>query len=238
MNYNYINPHIKEFCDKYNITENQYHGNDPLNKTITIENDSWPEDFKPTDGKIIYNSIYNGYLTNLTSLNVDVEFNINLNLYLSNLENIHTYIKFNVGYDLNLYNLKEIHKDVIFNVGCDLNLQSLKSIDNNIEFNVGGYLNLYNLKEIHKDVIFNVYNINLYNLEFITKNIIFNIGGNLNLNKLKSPHPPKIPFNNIFESNREKYIILNNILGKIIRHKQKVYKIKKNRRIYRRICSN
>jgi hypothetical protein len=127
------------------------------------------------------------YLSSLTSLPENVQFNNGGYVYLNSLTSLPENVQFNNGGDVYLNSLTSLPENVQFNNGGDVDLRSLTSLPENVQFNNGGYVDLRSLTSLPENVQFNnggdVY---LSSLTSLPENVQFNNGGDVYLISLKN----------------------------------------------------
>jgi hypothetical protein len=197
---------IKEFCEKNNITENNFYGIDEIRGWLYLTNlTSIPEGFNPIVGG-------NLYLNNINSIPEGFNPIVGGNLYLNNINSISEGFNPTVGGSLYLDNITSIPKEFNLTVGGSLYLTNLTSIPKGFNSTVGGGLYLNNITSIPKGFNSTVGGgLYLNNINLIPKGF----------NKLdyEYKHIPKIEWQD------GKYIMINRILSKLIHKKDNTYKV-------------
>ena len=143
---------IQEFCNKYDITENQYYGKQWINKNLKIDEEELIKGFNP---KIIGNldlknikKLYNNFkpiiigsldLKDLEEIPYNFEPIITCNFYMTKLKKLPENFKIILGGSLFILGIKELPK--IFNIIIkegDLHILRVKKLPENFSNNISG----------------------------------------------------------------------------------------------------
>ena len=126
---------IKDFCNKYNITENQYYGKEVINNYLEIIEDELPKNFSP---------IISSYLIirNLKYLPLNFNPIILGNIYLNDLEELPENFNIKIMNSLNLYNINKLPEKYNITSYGSLFINKIKELPKNIHqnVNVSGYI--------------------------------------------------------------------------------------------------
>jgi hypothetical protein len=192
---------VKEFCEEYGITEEQFFGKEKINDYLNLPYvTSIPEGFNPTVGGWLD-------LRSLTSIPEGFNPTVGGSLLLNSLTSIPEGFNPTVGGSLDLSLLKTIPEGFNPTVGGYLDLNSLTSIPEGFNPIVGGGLYLRSLTSIPEG---------------------FNptVGGSLYLKEGLSCEYNKLPKNYMFSWQNEKYIKVDGIFTEVVSKKGNVWKVK------------
>ena len=179
-----MNQHVKKFCDKYDITEEQYYGRKCINKTLKIDVVKIPKGFNPQ-------TRYNLTLNNVKEISGNFSPIIGSSLILNKLKKISGNFSPVMGYNLKSNRLKEISGNFNPIIGEYLDLNSLEKISGNFSPIIGYDLTLNSLEKISGN--FNPIvggNLHMNTIKKLPSNFSITIGKDLSLNSLE-----KIPKN-------------------------------------------
>jgi hypothetical protein len=215
------NNNMKDFCEKYNITENQFKGIDKIEGDLYLRSlISIPEGFNPIVGGDLdlysltsipntFNPTVGGWLDlrSLTSIPDTFNPTVGGSLDLRSLTSIPDTFNPTVGGILDLESLTSIPEGFNPSVGDDLWLRSLISIPEGFNPTVGGSLDLRSLISIPEG---------------------FNptVGGWLHLKGLTC-NKIKLSKNYLFSWQDGKYIKVDGIFTEVVKKKGNVYHVKK-----------
>jgi hypothetical protein len=232
---------MKDFCKKYNITENQFKGIDKIEGHLDLEYlTSIPEGFNPTVGGYLdleyLTSIPEGfnptvgcslYLESLTSIPEWFNPIVGLNLFLNNLTSIPKGFNPTIQGHLDLRNLTSIPEGFNPTVGYNLDLSSLTSIPEGFNPTVGYSLDLHSLTSIPEGFNPTVGgDLDLRSLMSIPEGFNPTVGGNLYLPKGLTCNYTKLPSNYKFSWQDGKYIKVDGIFTEVVKQKGNVYHVK------------
>ena len=230
-----MNQHVKKFCNKYDITEKQYYGEECICKSLIIDEEKIPKGFNP---KTKYNLIANNvkkilwdfspiiegdlFLTNVKKILGNFSPTVCNNLHLINLEEISENFNPIVLSSLYMDKIKKVHSNFSLTVGFTLTLGGLEEIPENFNPTIGHYLHLNKIKELPNNFNPKVGQLIRYNYRY--DDICSYIG----CDKYTSINKPP----SLLSWKNGKYILVDGIFREVEWKKGKVYKLKN---IY---CSN
>jgi hypothetical protein len=233
---------MKDFCKKYNITENQFKGIDKIEGHLDLYSlTSIPKGFNPIVRGNLYlrslTSIPEGFnpivgwdlvLRNLTSIPEGFNPTVGDSLYLSSLTSIPKGFNPIVGGNLYLRSLTSIPKGFNPIVGGSLDLRYLTSIPEGFNPTVGGSLDLRYLTSIPEGFNPTVgRTLYLCSLTSIPEGFNPTVSGNLDLPEGLTCNYTKLNENYKFSWQDGKYIKVDGIFTEVVKQKGNVYHVKK-----------